>query len=303
MSRRVTALATIVLALLPAAAHAQSQSPLPPGTDPGENAKLEIKELDTINVVLEPANQEHYESLFTGPIEPLAPVRGRGNPERPLIDFKLHSVGGTMETWTDLRGEFCGSKGWFNNATAVQDTYLYGVSRATGYPKWHADPNGGITLDREGTRAVGEVKQLGQTIVRLEWRKDDKAVHRALRKAPWRRHWLQGDGFSYTGKAWSYEGAGDAGPFVKEIHTDPRDDVEQDWDSRVGMVKVTVNPPLDPLLTHGDWAPLVPRTVEVPGMLEAWDGSADFYGRSLTCGLQGSTATEPPKGVLPEPRA
>jgi hypothetical protein len=301
MTRRLLAALAAAFALLAPAASAQS--PIPEGLDPGENAKLGISALDTINVVLEPADLDHYASLFSGPIEPLARPRSKRDPERPLIDFKLHSVGGTMETWTDLRGRFCGKNGWFNNATAVQDAYLYGVSRATGYPKWHADPNGGITLNRDGTTAVGEVKQLGETIIKLEWRKDDRAVRKMLKRAPWRRHWLRGDGFSYTGKNWSYEGAGDAGPFVKEIHTDPRPDVEQKWDSRVGVVRVTVNEPINPLLTHGDWAPLVPKTVEVPGMLESWEGAADFYGKSLTCGLEGSTATEPPHGVLPEPRA
>jgi hypothetical protein len=277
-------------------------SPLPAGADPGENAKLGISALDTINVVLEPASQQRYEGLFTGPIEPLPAATDETSPERPLIDFKLHSVGGTMEMWTDLRGRFCGDTGWYNNATAVDNAALYAVSRGTGYPKWQADKIA-LRVAPDGESAVGTVTQLGGTITKLEWRKDDQAVKAALKDEPWREHWLQGRGFSYGGDVWSFEGAGDAGPFVKSVHTEYRRDVEQRFDSRVGMVKVTVTEPLDPLLTHGDWPSLVPETVEVPGMLESWRGQADFYGTSMRCGLEGSTATSLPKGVLPEPPA
>jgi hypothetical protein len=274
-------------------------SPLPAGADPGENAKLGISALDSINVVLEPASQERYEALFTRPIEPLPAAQDDTSAERPLIDFKLHSVGGTMEMWTDLRGRFCGETGWYNNATAVDNPALYAVSRGTGYPKWQADAIR-LQVAPDGNSAVGTVTQLGGTITKLEWRRDDAAVAEALEREPWRRAYLEGRGAAYRGNAWSYEGAGDAGPFVKSIHTDERPGVEQRWDSRVGMVKVTVSKPLDPLLTHGDWGSLVPEPVEVPGMLESWRGQADFYGTSLRCGLDGSTASSVPKGVLPD---
>ncbi len=75
MSRRLLATATCAAALLAPAAAANAQSPIPQGMDPGENAKLAISALDTINVVLEPADHAKYADLFTGPINPLPPGR------------------------------------------------------------------------------------------------------------------------------------------------------------------------------------------------------------------------------------
>jgi hypothetical protein len=295
--RRILGLLLIATGL--AAAPAAAQSPIPEGFDPGENAALTINSIDSINVVLEPANYDKYAALFTDPIKPLPPATDDTTPERPLIDFKLHNVS-VMETWTDLRGEWCGNKGWYNNATAVDNPALYAVSRATGYPKWFADK---ITMTRspDGNSATGVVTQLGTEIIRLEWRKDDAAVAAALEAEPWRAHWVQGKGFGYKGHAWSFEGAGDAGPFVKSIHTEEVEGKPTTWDSRVGMVKVTIKPAAHPLLTHGDWTALVPQTVEVPGMLEKGDGENRFYGNSLQCGLEGSTANGVPDGVLPTP--
>lgn len=273
---------------------ATAQSPLP--IDPGENAKIRVTSLDSLNLVLEPADLGLYNSLFGAPIHPAEPPTGETDPERPLMDIKLHSVGGVMETWVDLRARFCDRNGWFNNATAVDNVALYAVSRATGYPKILADR---IVLEEQGDTAFGQVTQLGEPLITLRWRKDDAAVAAALEAEPWRAHWLAGEGALYRGKSWTYEPVADVGPFVKEVQTEEVEGATQEWDSRVGMVEVTIDQSANPLLTNGNWMALAPVAVEVPGMLEHFRGAADFYGKSLQCGLEGSTIQEPPPGLRP----
>lgn len=270
-------------------------------TDPGYNAKLTVSNIRSLNVALEPADLGIYEKLIGAPIKAADAPSDGTDAERPLIDFKLHNIGGsvssdgtltggTYETWIDLRAKWCGRKGWFNNATAVQDSYLYAISRATGYPKIFAES---IRLRRspDGQTATGVVTQAGEELIRLEWRKDDAAVEAALADEPWRARWLQGKGELYRGNSWTYEPIGDVGAFVKQVYTEEVGE-NRTWNSRVGMVKVTVNQDANRVLTNGNWMALVPETVEVPGMLEHYAGSSQFYGRSLQCGAQGSTTAD-----------
>jgi hypothetical protein len=300
--RRALGLAAAALALSASPSLAQEDDGFrfPPGTDPGRNAALSISSVDSLNVVLAPADLAQYDRLIGRPIRPAETPADPEEEERPLIDFKVHRVsGGIMETWVDLRAQWCGRQGWFNNATAVDNPALYAISRGTGYPKIIADR---ITLAEQpdGT-VVGEVRQLGKSLIKLTWRPaSDAEIDAALEAEPWRAKWLE-PGRAYAGKSWTFEPVADLGPFVKEVSTEEVKPTT--WDSRVGMVTVEIAQDANPILTNGDWMSLVPETVEVPGMLEEARGEVSFYGESFQCGLQGSTISGPPTGATPQPPA
>lgn len=282
------------LASLALAAPAAAQAP-PVGF---EDPPIAIDRLLSLNVALEPADRELFESLFIAPLRPATPTSARAQPERPLIDFKVHEVGeGTYEMWVDLRGEYCATNGWFNRATGVYDPALFTVSRASGYPKFRVDD---IKIeDRKKAGWSAEVSKDGAPLVTLEWREDPVRVAELYAAAPWQRYWTAGEGRLYQGVSWAFEPYPNQGPFVKWIETKPVEGEKQTWDSRRGVVRVTVRQGITgeaaqgPEGTEGNWMPLVPRPVEAPGMIERYEGSAEFAGRRDECAQPDARATKP----------
>jgi hypothetical protein len=240
-----------------------------------------------MNVAVPAANQPLYKSLFLSPLQPVGPTPDANQPQRPLVDFEIHSVngngdgtGGTYENWVNLRGSYCGQFGWYNRATAVDSLALYVVSRASGYPKVLADKIQ-ITKTANGWKAV--TTQLGKPLVTLEWRKDDARLAELLAENPWAKDWTKGHGHAYDAPAWAFEPYPNSGPFVKWIATKPDPKTPQIWDSRVGVMKVTVAQDADPTLTEGNWMGLVPKTIEVPGMVEHYKGKGEFIAHRDDC--------------------
>lgn len=286
--------AAATLACLAFAVPAAAQGP-PVGF---EDPAIGIDKLLSLNVALEPADQERYRSLFIDPLRPATPPASAAQPERPLIDFKVHEVGdGTHEMWVDLRANYCATNGWFNRATGVYDPALFGVSRASGYPKFWVDD---IEIeDRKAAGWRGSVTKDGEPLVTLEWREDPVRLAELYAAAPWQRHWTAGEGRLYQGISWTFEPYPNEGPFVKWVETKPVEGEKQTWSSRPGVVRVTVRQGISeeaaqgPDGTEGNWMPLVPRPVEVPGMLERYEGSAEFAGRRDECAEPDAPAPKP----------
>jgi len=290
-----------LLALGVGAGRAAAAQPQPPTNF--EDPAIEIDDLFTMNVAVPAANPSLYRSLFISPLQPVGPTADTAQAQRPLVDFMIHSVngngdgtGGSYENWVDLRGSYCGQFGWFNRATAVDSLALYVASRASGYPKILADK---ISIAKTATGWKAQTVQGGKPLVTLEWRRDDARVAQMLQANPWYAYWTAGHGRAYDAPIWAFEPYPNQGPYVKWILTRPDPKTPQRWTSQVGVVRVTVAQGANPTLTEGNWMGLVPKTIEVPGMVEHYQGKGYFTAHRDTCPNPGA-APPPRKGSTPK---
>lgn len=301
---RVGALVAAGLAALCCAPAATAAQPQPPTSF--EDPAIEIDDLFTMNVAVPVASRPLYRSLFIDPLKPAAPAASPSQPDRPLMELMIHSVngngdgtGGTYENWVNLRGSYCGSYGWFNRATAVDSLALYVASRASGYPKVLADR---ISIRKTTTGWRAQTTQGGKPLVTLEWRRDPARLAALLAEHPWAREWVKGHGRAYDAPTWAFEPYPNEGPYVKWIVTKPDPKVPQVWTDHVGVVRVTLGQGADPALTEGNWMGLVPKTVEVPGVVEHYHGKGDFTAHRDTCPHPGKAPPPRPGGGSSRPR-
>lgn len=227
-------------------------------------------------VIPTPANST-YRSLLPGSVAP--PTR----PKRPSIKLNglsLSPVGfpSVFESYAMLRSRYCSRNGWYNVGDGANSPLVELLGDSLGISKYTIDSDSYLGQDAaDPTVWKSRAKLDGEAYVSLTWRKDPSRLAQLLKKQPWQRGWLRGSGQPFDSWIWdAWPAPGQEGQ-ISWIDANSPDSVDPpQWKNRVGVVRVKVRQGVDPSRTNGDWTSLLPKVVEVPGVLQSFDQGTSY---------------------------
>jgi hypothetical protein len=277
--RRAVVITAMSLSALAAMAPSTSVAAAPPG------AILSLQGATLISAVIPASVDSTYRSLLPKGIAPAARPRNRLDPNRPsvkLTGLDITSGGlSTYESYAMLRSRYCGQKGWYNRADGVILQLVKDLGDQLGISKYMLDPKSSLGQDAAHPDVWrSRAKFDGKPFVTLTWRNDPLRLVQLLRQQPWQRGWLRGSGAPFRAPIWdAFPVSGQDGT-LNWIDASSPDSVDPpQWKNRVGVVTVQVRQGVDPSRTYGDWMSLVPKTVEVPGVLQSFDKGTSYVAR------------------------
>lgn len=270
--------AVAIVALSLSAAPSSSVAAEPPGTIlAAEGAKI-------ISAVVPASANSTYRSFLPSGMAPPPNRRNPLNPNRPLVKLNgldLKPVGvpfSLFENYAMVRSRYCGQNGWYNQGDGANSPLVKPLGDSLGISKFDIDPDSGLSRDATNPHVWESRARLdGKPLVTMTWRSDPARLEKLLGKQPWQRSYLRGSGAPFDGPIWdAFPVPGQEGQ-ISWIDANSPDSVDPpQWKNRVGVVKVKVRQGVDPARTNGDWMSLVPRTVEVPGVLQTFDQGTSY---------------------------
>ena len=247
--------------------------------DPPPGAILSAERATLISAVVPAWANSTYRSLLPRGIAPPASRRNRSNPNRPsvkLTGLDLTPVGipfSVYENYAMLRSRYCGRNGWYNAADGANSPLVKPLGDSLGISKFTIDPDSSLARDANDPHVWRSRARLnGKPLVTMTWRRDPTRLADLLERQPWQRAWLRGSGAPFDGPIWdAYPVPGQEGQ-ISWIDANSPDRADPPlWRNRVGVVRVRVRQGVNPSRTNGDWMSLVPRILEVPGVLQTFD--------------------------------
>jgi hypothetical protein len=233
-------------------------------------------------VIPAPANST-YRSLLPSGITPPANRRTQANPNRPsvkLTGLNVTPVGipTVFESYAMLRSRYCGQNGWYNRGDGANTPLVKVLGDSLGISKYTIDSDSSLGPDATDPNLWQSRARLdGAPFITLTWRKNPRRVKQMLRKHPWQRHWLRGSGAPYEAPIWdALPVPGQEGQLSWIDANSPDSADPPQWTNSVGVVTVQVRQGVDPGRTYGDWMSLVPKTVKVPGVLQAFNQGTSY---------------------------
>lgn len=234
-------------------------------------------------VIPAPANST-YRSLLPSGITPPSNRRTQANPNRPsvkLTGLNVTPVGipTVFESYAMLRSRYCGQNGWYNRGDGANTPLVKVLGDSLGISKYTIDSDSSLGPDATDPNLWQSRARLdGAPFITLTWRKNPRRVKQMLRKDPWQRHWLRGSGAPYEAPIWdALPVPGQEGQLSWIDANSPDSADPPQWTNRVGVVTVqAVRQGVDPSRTYGDWMSLVPKTVKVPGVLQAFNQGTSY---------------------------
>ena len=273
---RTLATAAVAMGSLMAAAPSPGVAAPPPGTI------LALQHATIISAVIPAAANSTYRSLLPEGVAPSAKPRNRADRNRPAVKLNgldITSSGiSTFESYAMLRSRYCGQNGWYNRADGTSLQLVKDLGDTLGISKYLFDPESSLGTDADHPDVWRSSARLGgKELVTLTWRHDPHQLAKLLKKQPWQRGWLRGSGAPFKAPIWdAFPVAGQAG-MINWIDANSADtDDPPQWTNRVGVVTVRVAQNADPSRTYGDWMSLVPKTVKVPGVLQTFDQGTSY---------------------------
>jgi hypothetical protein len=232
-------------------------------------------------VVPVPANST-YRSLLPSGIAPAAKPRSRFDPNRPSVKLNGLDItsGGasTFESYAMLRSRYCGQNGWYNRADGTSLQLVKDLGDSLGISKYMMDPHSDLGRDPTDPHVwQSRAKFDGKPFVTLTWRDDRHRFAKLLKQQPWQRGWLRGSGAPFNAPIWDAFPVSGQDGMVNWIDANSPDSADRpQWTNRVGVVRVQIRQGVDPSRTYGDWMSLVPKTVEVPGVLQTFNRGTSY---------------------------
>lgn len=276
-ARGLLAALAIAAASLVAVAPSSSVAASPPG------AILSAEGATLISAVIPAPANSTYRSLLPSGIAAPPSRRKPANPNRPSVKLTGLNITPTglptvFESYAMLRSNYCGQYGWYNRGDGANTPLVKALGDALGISKYNIDTDSTLGPDATDPDFWQSRARLdGGPFITLTWRKNPRRVKQMLRKHPWQRSWLRGSGAPYEAPIWdAFPVPGQEGQ-ISWIDANSPDGVDPpQWVNRVGVVTVQVRQGVDPSRTNGDWMSLVPRTVKVPGVLQAFDQGTSY---------------------------
>ncbi len=271
--------AVAIAALSLVAAPSSGVAAQPPGTImSAEGATL-------ISAVIPASANSTYRSFLPSGMAPPPNPRNPSNPNRPSVKLNWtrpqagrHSLLDSSRTTRWCVPSYCGRNGWYNQGDGANSPLVKPLGDSLGVSKFDIDPDSSLGRDANDPHVWKSRARLdGKPLVTMTWRNDPARVEKLLEKHPWQQRWLRGSGAPFDGPIWdAYPVPGQEG-LLSWIDANSPDSVDPpQWKNRVGVVKVKVRQDADPSQTNGDWMSLVPKTVEVPGVLQTFDQGTSY---------------------------
>jgi hypothetical protein len=270
--------AVVVAALTLFATPSSSMAAEPPGTI------LSADSATLISAVIPAQTNSTYRSFLPSGIAPPPNRSNPSNPNRPslkLTGLDLAPTGipfSVYENYAMVRSRYCGMNGWYNQGDGANSPAVKPLGDALGISKFTIDPESSLGRDADDRRVWKSRARLdGKPLVTMTWRKDPARLAELLRKQPWQHRWLRGSGAPFEAPIWdAFPVPGQEGQ-ISWIDANSADSIDPpQWTNRVGVVRVKVRQGVDPSRTNGDWMSLVPKTVEVPGVLQNFDQGTSY---------------------------
>ena len=237
-----------------------------------------------ISAVVPTSANHTYRSMLPGSIAPPSIPRSSSNPNRPSVklnglDLKPAGVPfSVFENYAMVRSRYCGENGWYNQADGANSSAVKPLGDSLGISKFTIDPDSGLAPVADDPQVWKSRARLdGKPLVTMTWRKDPARLAELLRRQPWQHRWLRGSGAPFDGPIWdAHPVPGQEGQLSWIDANSPDAADPPQWMNRVGVVKVKVQQDVDPSRTNGDWMSLVPKTVEVPGVLQTFSQGTSY---------------------------
>ncbi len=232
-----------------------------------------------------PTSAEHpYRSMLPSGIAPPSIPRSPSSPNRPsvkLTGLDLKPIGvpfSVFENYAMVRSRYCGQNGWYNQGDGANSPLVKPLGDSLGISKFTIDADSGLGPDTTEPQVWKSRARLdGKPLVTMTWRKDPARLAELLRKQPWQYRWLRGSGAPFDGPIWdAFPVPGQEGQLSWIDANSPDTADPPQWTNRLGVVRVKVRQGVDPSQTNGDWMSLVPKVVEVPGVLQTFTHGTSY---------------------------